>query len=97
MGLIRFMDPDPGRFFSLFESYKARTHLICQKQPLDFVFCSFTCVEDIMTCSKALFIEAMECCDGVSEQMPPGVTSEADDGVNDLGDIEEGETRFRTV
>ena len=49
-----------------------------------------------MTCSKALFIEAMECCDGVSEQMP-GVTSEADDGVDDLGDIEEGETRFRTV
>ena len=100
VGLIRFMDPDPGRFFSLFESYKARTHLICQKQPLDFVFCSFTCVEDIMTCSKALFIEAMECGDTllpdvVIAQMP-GVTSEADDGVNDLGDIEEGETRFRT-
>ena len=51
-----------------------------------------------MTCSKALFIEATECCDGVSEPMQPGVTtSEADDGVDDLGDIEEGETRFRTV
>ena len=53
-----------------------------------------------MTCSKALFIEAMECGDTllpdvVIAQMP-GVTSEADDGVNDLGDIEEGETRFRT-
>ena len=99
VGLIRFMDPDPGRFFSLFESYILDEGII-RKSYFDLLTRSITCVEEIMTCSKALFMEAMESCaalPGAVSALMPDVTIEVDDGVVDLGETDEGETRLRTV
>lgn len=41
-----------------------------------------------MTCSKALFMDAMQCCSAAEAE---------EAGVAERGDMEEGETRLRTV
>ena len=55
----------------------------------------------MMTCSKALFIDVFECCASAALDVigPPADTEEDPGGaaVSALGDIEEGETRFRSV